>query len=140
MTSIDTNVFIYAWAYPEKQVRAQELIAATADAVLLWQVACEFVAASRKLSSRGFMTRDAWSRLSELLELFPLILPTRHVLNRARALHVWKGLSFWDAMIFAACIECGASRLYSEGLPGGRVEGLEVLNPFLWPEGPPHAR
>ena len=51
MIALDTNVLIYAYdgAEPKRQQTAVDLISAVQDAVLLWQVACEFIAASRKL-------------------------------------------------------------------------------------------
>jgi predicted nucleic acid-binding protein len=133
MTALDTNLLIYSCdkADPDRQVRALEIISSTTDAVLLWQVACEFVAASRKLNAQGFTPLHAWDRPTEYLALFPLILPARAVFERARLLHLDDGWSFWDAMIVAACLECGVTRLYSEDLPGRAVPGpLEIINPF----------
>ena len=77
MIALDTNVLIYACdrSNPERQQTASQLIERTTDGVLLWQVACEFVAASRKLSGQGFKAASAWSRLSEFQALFPLVLP-----------------------------------------------------------------
>lgn len=77
MTALDTNLLIYSCdkADPDRQARALEIISGTTDAVLLWQVACEFVAASRKLSTQGFTPLHAWDRLREYLALFQLILP-----------------------------------------------------------------
>ena len=62
MTALDTNVLIYACdkSDPRRQQIALELLATVTDGVLLWQVACEFVAASRKLNDRGFTPIDAW--------------------------------------------------------------------------------
>lgn len=56
MTALDTNILIYACdkAEPRRQQIALDLIAKATDAVLLWQVACEFIAASRKLREQGF--------------------------------------------------------------------------------------
>lgn len=55
MIAFDTNVLIYSCDHSNllRQRRAFELLAATEDGVLLWQVAVEFVAASRKLASQG---------------------------------------------------------------------------------------
>ena len=63
MIALDTNILIYACdkADPQRQQAALDLIASSTDGVLLWQVACEFVAASRKLRSQGFTVDDAWS-------------------------------------------------------------------------------
>ena len=58
-------------------------------------------------------------------------LPAEGALDRARILHVEDGWSSWDAMIVAACLECGVTRLYSEDLPGRVVRWpLEIVNPF----------
>jgi predicted nucleic acid-binding protein len=60
-----------------------------------------------------------------------LILPTASALDRAKSLHTQHHCSFWDAMIIAACLECGATRLYSEDLPGrASFESLVTVNPF----------
>jgi predicted nucleic acid-binding protein len=62
MIAIDTNVLIYACdqADPRRQKIAIDLIANAQDGVLLWQVACEFLAASRKLDKQGFTPAQAW--------------------------------------------------------------------------------
>jgi predicted nucleic acid-binding protein len=133
MIAFDTNILIYACdqADVRRQEVAQRLIAETTDAVLLWQVACEFVAATRKLAGQGFTTGEAWQRLAEYLELFPLVVPSRETLTRARHLHLDDQRAFWDALILAGCLEAGVARLYSEDLSGGRpTPGLEIVNPF----------
>jgi predicted nucleic acid-binding protein len=133
MIALDTNVLLYACdrADPRRQQIAIDLVAKSKEGVLLWQVACEFVAASRKLSAQGFTALDAWNRLTELLALLRLILPTAGVLERGRALHATHGVSFWDAMILAACAEAGVEILYSEDVPGLLTLGVpHVVNPF----------
>ena len=63
--------------------------------------------------------------------VFRLVLPSEGVLNHAQALHVSHKVSFWDAMILAACFEVGAEILYSEDVPGlDAVDRLRVVNPF----------
>jgi len=133
MTAHDTNVLIYACdrSDPTRQRKAIELIENSTDGVLLWQVACEFVAASRKLKAQGFTTDQAWSRLKEFLDLFPLVLPTAATLTRAEALTRDHRISFWDAMILAACLEAGVQTFYSEDEPGlPRIGPLRIVNPF----------
>ena len=134
MTAHDTNVLIYACDYsdPVRQQKALNLIESSTDGVLLWQVACEFVAASRKLKTQGFGTDQAWNRLAEFLDLFPLVLPTAATLSRAEALTRKHGVAFWDAMILGACLEAGVDTLYSEDVPGLTTIGsLRVSNPFI---------
>ena len=133
MTGLDTNIFIYACdqSEPRRQQVALDLIDATTDGVMLWQVACEFIAASRKLAGQGFTTAKAWDRLAEFLQVLPLVVPSATVLNRARTLHVDSHLSSWDALIVGACLEAGVTRLYSEDLPGRQPPPpLEIINPF----------
>jgi predicted nucleic acid-binding protein len=133
MIALDTNVLIYACdrADPKRQQIAVDLIANSPNGVLLWQVACEFIAASRKLSAQGFAASDAWNRLAEFLTLFRLILPTAGVLERAQRLQTTHGVSFWDSLILAACAEAGVEILYSEDVPGIPTPGaVKVVNPF----------
>ena len=82
MTAIDTNILIYACDLADefKQSRALEIVEKTEDGILLWQVACEFIAASRKLSSQGFTARHAGARLKEFRNLLPLVVPSAEVL------------------------------------------------------------
>ena len=134
MIAFDTNVLLYACdrADPRRQAIALDLIANSRDGVLLWQVACEFVAASRKLSPQGFSASDAWNRLAEFLNLFPLVLPTSSILARGKEFHVTRSVSFWDALILSACVEAGVTILYSEDVPGHSLPGkLQVINPFI---------
>ena len=78
MIALDTNIFIYACdkADPARQQTALDLISDTADSVILWQVACEFIAATRKLDRQGFTAADAWARLSEFMSVCRLVTPT----------------------------------------------------------------
>ena len=91
MTAFDTNVLIYACdkATPERQKIAIELIASATDSVLLWQVACEFIAASRELAPQGFTPENAWNRLAEFSAVFPLVAPDESVMAKARCC-IWE--------------------------------------------------
>ena len=42
-------------------------------------------------------------------------------------------LSFWDALIVAACVENGVTRLYSEDFDASTsaLTGVLIINPFL---------
>jgi predicted nucleic acid-binding protein len=133
MIALDTNVLIYACdrADPRRQQVAINLVVNSSDGVLLWQVACEFVAASRKLSAQGFTPSNAWNRLAEFLAVLPLVLPAAGVLEDARSLHTAHGVSFRDPLVLAACAGVGVKTLYSEDVPAlPRVGGLQVVNPF----------
>ena len=133
MIAVDTNVLIYACdqSDPHRQSIALDLIAASTEGVLLWQVACEFLSASRKLSKQGFTSTEAWNRLAEFRDLFPLVLPSATNLSHAWELHVVHGVSLWDALILAACLEARVDVLYSEDVPGLETfETVRVINPF----------
>ena len=78
MNAHDTNIWIYTHDArdPVKQLKAQQVIAATQPFALLWQVGCEFLAASRKLQALGFTEDNAWQALLDMqvaavITLFP---------------------------------------------------------------------
>jgi predicted nucleic acid-binding protein len=48
----------------------------------------------------------------------------------AGRVRVHRRLAFWDATLVGACLETGVSRLYSEDLPGTKIESLEIVSPF----------
>lgn len=56
MNAVDTNILIYVNDRRDsiKQETAISLVATLTDGALLWQVACEYLAASRKLESMGY--------------------------------------------------------------------------------------
>jgi predicted nucleic acid-binding protein len=133
MNAVDTNVLIYVHDSrdPAKQVTAEKLIRALPNAVLLWQVACEYIATSRKLERFGYSREKAWQDLHKLESLWATQSPAWAALERAEALMRHYSLSSWDALPVAACLEGGVTRLYSEDFDdSARAEGLEVVNPF----------
>jgi predicted nucleic acid-binding protein len=100
------------------------------DGGLLWQVACEFIAASRKLTDMGYTQAQAWGELEQLRRLWQVILPSEDVLLRAERLTASHNLSFWDSLL--ACIEGGITRLYTEDFDASlsKAIGIEIINPF----------
>lgn len=135
MNAVDTNILIYACdgRDPVKQAQALGLLESSVDGVLIWQVACEFIAASRKLAPAGFTARSAWLRLAEFAAFMPVIPPSPSIWPIAERLHVEQQVSYWDAMLLAACCEAGVRTLFTEDLPGGVVDGVSVINPFERP-------
>ncbi len=102
--------------------------------MLLWQVACEFISASRKLAKQGFTAADAWKRLAEFMDVFPLVPATADVLRRAQHLHLAHQVAFWDAMILASAAIANVEVVYSEDLPGHtNLQPVRVINPFELP-------
>ena len=133
IVTFDTNVLLYAADRRDlrKQGIAKQILRSFPDAVLIWQVAAEFIASSRKLSGYGMTKAAAWDFLAQYLATYRLVIPTSPVLKSARTLHVEQQYSFWDAMIVGACLEAGVTRLYSEDLPGRQPPPpLEIINPF----------
>lgn len=132
MNAVDTNVLIYSCDSRDhaKRDRARQVLAESSGGVLLWQVACEFVHASRQLAVQGFGQATAWQQLDDLLRVFTLATPAPAALMRAKDLQLNAQVSFWDAMVIASALEAGVTRLYSEDLPGHLVKGIEIINPF----------
>src|ERR1051325_8928088 len=118
MNAVDTNILIYVHDNRDsaKQAIAEALVRTLPDGVLLWQVACEYIAASRKLEPLGYNRERAWQDIHKLRHLWNAQLPTWDVLLRAESLMQGYSLSSWDALIIAACLESGVTRFYSEDL------------------------
>src|SRR3972149_3096759 len=77
MNAVDTNVLIYVHDDRErdKKTAARELIDKLEDGLLLWQVACEYVAASRKLLPEGYAPDDARKDVDDLQHVWTTSLP-----------------------------------------------------------------
>jgi predicted nucleic acid-binding protein len=134
MNAIDTNLWLYSHDTrdPRKQALAQQLIGKTRPLALPWQVGCEFVAASRKLAAHGFTEAHAWSALAAMEALADdVLLPVAQLWREAQVLQSRHSLSFWDALLLAACIHGGVKVLYTEDMGSPRdVDGLSLVNPF----------
>lgn len=110
------------------------LLDSLADMALLWQVSCEYVAASRKLIPFGYDFTKAWQDLRDMRDTWTTILPVWTIHDLAEELIRNYSLSFWDAMIIAACLEGGVTCLYSEDFDAySKIEGLSLINPFKAP-------
>jgi predicted nucleic acid-binding protein len=92
---------------------------------------CEYINASRKMQAFGLDYAAAIQNIRDLQLIWRFVLPTPNVLERAVKLIGSHSLSFWDAMIIAACAEAGVTKLYSEDLSMyPQVEGVKLINPF----------
>jgi predicted nucleic acid-binding protein len=133
MNAVDTNVLVYLHDPRDqaKQLTAASLVASLTQAVLFWQVACEYIAAARKLKPVGVPEQEIWRNLRLLQRSWRLILPEWSHLDRAEQLLQQRSLSFWDALIIAVALESGVTTLYSEDLSGsGPFPGIQIVNPF----------
>ena len=133
MNAVDTNVLIYAHdpRYPQKQQTATKLVVDLVDGGLVWQVACEYLAASRKVVSAHFSYEDAVQRVRDLRIAWTTVLPTWSVMDRMHAIRSRYSLSTWDGLLVATCLEGGIHRLSTEDFDAYReIEYLEIISPF----------
>lgn len=133
MNAVDTNVLLYVHdpRDPTKQLLATNLVKSMATPVLLWQVACEYIAASRKLQQVGVSPREIWDNLRILQAHWTMVLPEWKHLDQAETLLHQHSLSFWDALLIAVAADKGVAILYSEDFSGmGPIGGMRIVNPF----------
>src|SRR6266849_1450306 len=117
MNVIDTNIWVYRHDKrdPQKQFVAKNLISTIRPLALPWQVGCEFIAASRKLVPTGFSEADAWAALADMQTIAAMVLmPIPRLWTDAQSLQTRHTLSFWDALLVAACLHAGVHVLYTE--------------------------
>jgi predicted nucleic acid-binding protein len=75
------------------------------------------------VSAKGF--------LQQVLVPLWRISPSQALYDRALDLQARYRYSFYDALIIAAALDAGCTRLYSEALQDGqKIEGLTIENPF----------
>jgi predicted nucleic acid-binding protein len=132
MNAVDTNILIYV-NDPRDSVKRQAaayLVSSLTEGILLWQVACEYLAASRKLESLGYNRAQAYQYIRDLQQVWYTALPTWSVIDRAENLISRFNLSHWDSMIIAACLEANIHTLYTEDLGYSSIDGLKIVNPF----------
>lgn len=133
MNAVDTNILFYAQDPRDliKQKTARQMIDSLADGVLIWQVATEYIAATRKLAAFGYSRQQAFDDLRYLRSVWATVLPTWATFDSAEDLMNRYHVSSWDALIVAACLENGVTKLYTEDIADDyRKEGIEIINPF----------
>ena len=135
MNAVDTNILIYVNdpRDPAKQTIAASLVSSLIDGVLIWQVACEYLAASRKLESLGYNRAQAYQYIRDLQQAWYTALPTWVVIDRAETLMTRFSLSHWDSMVVAACLEANVGTLYTEDFGYSDIDELKIVNPFKIP-------
>ncbi len=135
MNAVDTNVLIYVNdpRDPAKQTVATSLVSSLSDGVLVWQVACEYLAAGRKLEPLGYNKVQAYQYIRDLQQVWYTALPTWAVIDRAENLMSRFSLSHWDAMVVAACLEANVETLYTEDFGYSDIDGLKIVNSFKNP-------
>lgn len=133
---LDTNVLVYSFdeTAPAKQERSQALIEVALRSgcgAISWQVVQEFLNVALHKWERPMNPGDAVEYLGTTLEPLCSVFPTTTLWRSALLIQTESHYRFYDSMIIAAALHCGASILYSEDLqPGRRFGPLVVRNPF----------
>ena len=136
MNAVDTNVFVYSvdLHFPLKQQRALSLLESLDSAATItpWQVACELGAVLHAHARNGRFTGDLNLTIRALRGRFRVATPRDHVLDNALTLMTSNQLSYWDALLLAACDDAGVHTLYTEDLQSQPlINGVRIVNPLL---------
>jgi predicted nucleic acid-binding protein len=139
---VDTNVVVYAYdpgdAVKHEAARVLvERLSTEGRLVFSAQVLNEFCAVMmRSRGGVGLSPTEVSVILHELEATGDVVPLTSAMTFRALDAMPRHGLSFWDALIWAAAAENGVGILYTEDFQHGReIEGVVFTNPFV--AGPP---
>jgi predicted nucleic acid-binding protein len=134
---VDTNIVVYAYDLdePSKHTLARELLQQLSDEgrlVFSTQVFNESCSVMMRPSRKNPLSPPELEvllrRLATTGEVVPVVAVTAFRALAAMSCH---GLSFWDALIWAAAAENGAGIIFTEDFQDGReIEGVRFVNPF----------
>jgi predicted nucleic acid-binding protein len=131
---LDSNVFVYLFddVDDRKRTAAERAVAdalTTGRGVVSYQVVQEVLnVLTRKL---GATPSDARRFLDGVLAPLWRVGPSPELYVRALELRERYGFSFYDALVVAAAVDAGCTRLLSEDLQHGqRIGDLTVVDPF----------
>jgi len=133
---IDSNVFVYVFDETEsvKKSTAVSLLKrclADRSAVISSQVVQETLNVITRKLKVPVSIADAGDFLDKVMAPLWRILPTREVYHRAIDIQGRYQYAFYDALILAAAVEGGCTRVYSEDFQDGqKIEQLVIENPF----------
>ncbi len=134
---VDSNIIIYAYdpTDPAKQATAIKLIEeqiAKRTLVVSAQVLNEFYHRATRSNRPPSLSHEAAAAVVQKIVDAAVVLPiTAAVTLRALGGVASYGMSFWDALIWAAASENAETVIYTEDLPGlADVEGVRYVNPF----------
>jgi predicted nucleic acid-binding protein len=135
-TFVDTNVLVYAHDNREgyKQEAAKQILRdlrQQQSGAVSMQVLQEFYnTVTRKLASP--LPKDEARLVVEDFSYW-CVATTPEEIKRAFQIEDEARIGFWDALIFAAAIKSGATRILSEDLnPGQLIAGIQIVNPFAF--------
>jgi len=130
--TLDSNILVYAALEPQTEkgkLAAWIIEAAAARGVLAAQALGEFIAVVRRRTPD--LLGRAVEQVDALIGLYEVAPTDSRVVRAAGMLALRHRLQFWDAVIWTAAREAGASVLLSEDLQDGlAIEGMRVINPF----------
>jgi predicted nucleic acid-binding protein len=134
----DTNVLIYAHdpTDPVKHATARRLLSGVLTdgrLVLSVQTMNEFFSVmTRPNRAVTLATAEASAILRDISEVCRVVPVSADIAFRAMGAPPSHGLAFWDALIWAAAKQSGATVLYTEDFQHGReIEGVRIVNPFV---------
>lgn len=136
MYFIDTNIFVYAFDETDllKTQKARKLLtklSASKEGCISTQVIQEFCNVVLRKSITPLDTKDVRKIISELLAPMLLHQPNTNFFLRTLETYERYSLSFYDAAIVQAAIDCNCELLYSEDLQAETKYGNTlVINPF----------
>jgi predicted nucleic acid-binding protein len=128
---LDSNILIYAFSEsePEKRAIARDLWRHP-DAWVSTQVINEVSSVLSRKFKIAF--RDVDKVIDEICRTLPVLTVDLVIIREAIALAEDHPHSYFDALMLAAAAHLGCETLFSEDLQhGGRIRGLQILNPFL---------
>ncbi len=128
---MDSNVILYLLSADTAKADAAEALLVQQPTISV-QVLNEVTSVcQRKLKLAWPDTLDLLNAIKANCKVIPLTVGTH-----AKALEVAQQhhLSFYDAHIVAAAIDCGAQTLFSEDMHhGANIQGVRIHNPFTHP-------
>jgi predicted nucleic acid-binding protein len=134
---LDTHVFVYLFdtEAAAKQARAKALVEQALhrhDACISYQVVQETLNVVTRKLAIPVTPQDAPALISKVLMPLCRVLPSEALYLDAMQLRVRWQFSFYDALVVAAALQAGCTRLLSEDLQHGQQVGtLRIENPFI---------
>lgn len=134
---IDSNVLVYAYDLDAgiKQRQAEDILLGLRQArlgALSMQVLQEFYTNVTRKIKMPLSKADARGIVNDFAHWCVETTPAE--ITRAFQIEDEARIGFWDALIVAAAIKSGATRILSEELnPGQIIAGIKIENPFANP-------
>lgn len=135
---VDTNIFAYAQdlRVPEKREKALTLLQELSDTrrmVISTQVMNELCAILLRGKAGTSATQEDLNSLLDEMEATAEVVTLTPAMTREALRAVFRyGMSWYDALIWAAAKTAGCAILYTEDYQAHRdIEGVRYINPFV---------